>query len=81
MPQPVTTIKVSNRGQLSLPAPARHRWNLGAGGELGALDLGDAVLLIPGGAEAARLALADAVADGRYQSAVDEIEDPELQDQ
>jgi hypothetical protein len=66
---------------MSLPASARRRWGLERGGELGVIDLGDAVLLLPGGADAIRDALADAIADGRYARAVAEIDDPDLQTQ
>ncbi len=54
---------MSHRGQMSLPASTRHRWGLGAGGEVGYLDLGDAVLLIPGGVASLRRYLLDAVTD------------------
>jgi len=47
-------LRVSQRGQMSLPAPARHRWGLDDGGEVGYVDLGDAIVLIPGGVEHAR---------------------------
>ena len=42
-------VRVSQRGQMSLPASARHRWGLDEGGEVGYLDIGDAVILVPGG--------------------------------
>jgi len=32
---------------MSLPAKARRRWCLDEGGEVGYLDLGDAVLIVP----------------------------------
>jgi bifunctional DNA-binding transcriptional regulator/antitoxin component of YhaV-PrlF toxin-antitoxin module len=41
--------KVSDRGQMALPAQTRHRWGLDQGGTIGWLDLGDSVLLVPGG--------------------------------
>jgi hypothetical protein len=40
---------VSSSGQLSLPAAARHRWNLDDGGPVDVLDLGFAVMLLPRG--------------------------------
>jgi hypothetical protein len=40
-------LRVSARGQMSLPAVARRRWRLDDGGEVGYLDLGDAVLIVP----------------------------------
>lgn len=75
----VATVKVSRRGQMSLPASARHRWGLDEGGEVGAIDMGSAVLLIPGGAPAVQRALATAIAGGRYEHAVAAIDDPDLQ--
>ena len=77
----IQSVRVSNRGQMSLPAAARHRWAIADGGELGAIDLGTAVLLVPGGESAARRALGEALAHGRYRAAVGEITDPDLQDQ
>ena len=47
-------LKVSDRGQMALPAQARHRWRLEDGGTVGWIDLGDAVLLVPGGIGAVR---------------------------
>ena len=41
---------VSASGQLSLPAPARHRWGLDQGGAVDVLDLGFAVMMLPRGA-------------------------------
>ena len=49
-------LKVSVRGQMSLPASARHRWGLDEGGSVGFLDVGDAVVLIPGGVDQLRAA-------------------------
>lgn len=75
----VATLKVSKRGQMSLPASARHRWGLDEGGEIGAIDMGSAVLLVPGGTPAVQRALASAIGDGRYERAVAAIDDPDLQ--
>jgi AbrB family looped-hinge helix DNA binding protein len=72
------TVKVSHRGQLSLPSAARHRWGIQEGGSVGVIDLGGALLLVPGGLDAAREALREAVAPGRYEEAVAEISDPDL---
>ena len=71
-------VKVSERGQMALPAQARHRWGLDGGGVLGWIDLGDAVLLIPGGVGVLReelLAMADC------ESARSGFGDPELANQ
>ena len=40
---------VSSSGQMSLPAAARHRWNLDGGGPVDVLDLGFGVLTVPVG--------------------------------
>jgi bifunctional DNA-binding transcriptional regulator/antitoxin component of YhaV-PrlF toxin-antitoxin module len=40
---------VSSSGQMSLPAGARHRWNLDEGGPVDVLDLGFGVLTVPRG--------------------------------
>ncbi|HSH61893.1 MAG TPA: hypothetical protein VK988_20040 [Acidimicrobiales bacterium] len=46
---------------MSLPASTRHRWGLGNGGEVGYVDLGDAVVLIPEGVETLRRQLLGAI--------------------
>lgn len=38
---------VSSSGQMSLPAAARHRWDLDDGGPVDVLDLGFGVLTVP----------------------------------
>jgi len=40
---------VSSSGQMSLPAAARHRWQLDQGGPVDVLDLGFGVLTVPKG--------------------------------
>lgn len=40
---------VSSSGQMSLPAGARHRWNLDDGGPVDVIDLGFGVLTVPRG--------------------------------
>ena len=54
-------LRVSSRGQMSLPSSARHRWGLDDGGDVGYLDLGDAVLIVPGGTAAVRRVLLEQV--------------------
>jgi bifunctional DNA-binding transcriptional regulator/antitoxin component of YhaV-PrlF toxin-antitoxin module len=71
-------LKVSSRGQMSLPASTRHRWGLDEGGEVGYLDVGDAVVLVPGGVEQLRAALLDAVSDADWDAARSGFGDPEL---
>ena len=41
--------QVSSSGQMSLPASARHRWDLDAGGPVDVIDLGFGVLTVPKG--------------------------------
>ena len=45
----VLEFLVSSSGQMSLPAQARHRWNLDNGGPVDVLDLGFGVLTVPRG--------------------------------
>lgn len=62
-------LRVSHRGQLSLPASTRRRWGLSEGGEIGYLDLGDAVLLVPGGVAHVRRHLLEAVTEDDWANA------------
>ena len=71
-------LKVSSRGQMSLPASTRHRWGLDEGGEVGYLDIGDAVLLVPGGVGRLRAALFDVVSDADWEAARAGFGDSEL---
>lgn len=45
----VQEYAVSSSGQMSLPAGARHRWNLDRGGPVDVIDLGFGVLTVPRG--------------------------------
>ena len=71
-------LKVSIRGQMSLPAEARRRWGLNEGGSIGFLDVGDAVVLVPGGIDQLRDRALDAVAATDWESAQDGFGDAEL---
>ncbi len=71
-------LKVSSRGQMSLPASTRHRWGLDEGGEVGYLDVGDAVVLVPGGVDRLRAALLNTVTDADWAAAQSGFGDPEL---
>lgn len=71
-------VKVSERGQMALPAQARHRWGLDDGGVIGWLDLGDSVLLVPGGISELRNEL---LANADWDAARSGFGDPELANQ
>lgn len=74
-----TDVKVSHRGQASLPAELRHRWGIAEGGSVGVIDLGTAALVVPGGVAAARRELHHTLAHW-YESGVAAL-DAELADQ
>ena len=65
----VGDLRVSSRGQMSLPALPRHRWGLDAGGEVGFVDLGDALVIVPGGVGALRRALLEQLDDSDWLAA------------
>ena len=71
-------LKVSSRGQMSLPSTARHRWGLDDGGDVGFLDLGDSLLLVPGGLAKLRDELLGRVTDADWSAARRGFGDPEL---
>ncbi len=63
---------------MSLPALPRRRWGLEAGGEVGYLDLGEAVVIVPGGVDALRRSLLDQLSDDDWKAARNGFGDPEL---
>jgi bifunctional DNA-binding transcriptional regulator/antitoxin component of YhaV-PrlF toxin-antitoxin module len=71
-------VKVSERGQMALPAQTRHRWGLDEGGTVGWVDLGDAVLLLPAGLGEVRNEVLTAAA---WDAARVGFGDPELANQ
>lgn len=75
-----SNARVSHRGQTSLPAELRRRWGIVQGGEVGFIDLGDAALVVPGGAVVARQELRRVLKD-RYDVGIASIDDPDLADQ
>jgi bifunctional DNA-binding transcriptional regulator/antitoxin component of YhaV-PrlF toxin-antitoxin module len=77
----VSTARVSDRGQMSLPAALRHRWGIDDGGEVAFVDLGNAALVLPGGIASARAELRRVLLDGGYERGVAMIDDPDLADQ
>ena len=64
---------VSPSGQMSLPAAARHRWDLDAGGPVDVVDLGFAVLTLPQG-EGRRL-LGDLLSRDEHAAFVRSLDD------
>ena len=59
----ITEFKVSERGQMALPADARRRWNLDKGGTVEIADLGDSLLIVPAGRGGLRALLRAAIDD------------------
>ena len=64
----VSRYRVSERGQMALPADARHRWNIADGGTVEVADLGDALVIVPADRGGLRGLLRAAIDDaGGYQ--------------
>jgi AbrB family looped-hinge helix DNA binding protein len=77
----ISTYKVSERGQMALPADARRRWNLSEGGSVEVVDLGGALLIVPTDRGGVRAALRRAVeAAGGYDELARRVgeADPDL---
>ncbi len=77
----IAEYKVSDRGQMSLPAAARKRWGLEHGGTVEVVDTGEVLVIVPGGRGAARAILAEAVEEaGGYAELARQVaaEDPDL---
>jgi len=74
-------LRVSSRGQMSLPASARHRWGLDDGGEVAYLDIGDALIIVPGGITQLRKTLLESISDDDWDDARSGFGDPELANQ
>ncbi|MBW3546788.1 MAG: AbrB/MazE/SpoVT family DNA-binding domain-containing protein [Actinobacteria bacterium] len=75
------TFKVSERGQMALPAEARRRWDLVQGGAVEIADLGDALVIVPAGRGGLRALLLEAVeAAGGYEALAANVaaDDPDL---
>lgn len=71
-------LRVSQRGQMSLPAEPRRRWGLQQGGDIAYLDLGGAVVLLPDRIENVRAELLASVTDTDWVQARQGFGDPEL---
>ena len=76
----VGAFRVSARGQLSLPAEVRRRWGIAGGGSVEIIDLGESVLLVPGGDGALWRMIREAIPPHEYKQIVDEIgrDEPDL---
>ena len=81
MTQAISSARVSNRGQTSLPAALRHRWGIDDGGEVAFIDLGESALVLPGGVDTAKAELWRVMIIGGYERGVSMIDDPDLADQ
>jgi AbrB family looped-hinge helix DNA binding protein len=77
----IAEFKVSNRGQMALPAETRRRWNLSEGGSVEVADLGNALLIVPAGRGGLRALLRDAIEEaGGYAKLAARVgnDDPDL---
>ncbi|HEX3841938.1 MAG TPA: AbrB/MazE/SpoVT family DNA-binding domain-containing protein [Acidimicrobiales bacterium] len=77
----VVEFKVSDRGQMALPAETRRRWNLSEGGSVEVVDLGNALLIVPAGRGGLRALLRDAVEEaGGYAKLAAQVarDEPDL---
>jgi len=54
---------------MSLPVAARHRWGLDDGGEIGYIDIGDAMILVHGGARRLRRQLLESLTSEDWDAA------------
>jgi bifunctional DNA-binding transcriptional regulator/antitoxin component of YhaV-PrlF toxin-antitoxin module len=79
--EPTGNLKVSERGQMSLPAATRHRWDLHDGGRVGYLDLGDAIIIVPGGVDELRTNLLASIDDETWNDAAAGFGDHDLTSQ
>lgn len=77
----VAEFRVSDRGQMALPAEARRRWDLGQGGSVEIADLGGALLIVPAGRGGLRALLSTAIGDaGGYAALAAQVsvDEPDL---
>ena len=77
----IAEFRVSDRGQMALPAEARRRWHLSDGGSVEVADLGDALLIVPAGRGGLRSMLREAIQEaGGYSQLAGQVaaEDPDL---
>jgi AbrB family looped-hinge helix DNA binding protein len=77
----ITTYKVSERGQMALPAEARRRWNLTDGGTVEIADVGEALVIVPADRGGLRSIVSAAIDDaGGYEALVASVavDEPDL---
>jgi AbrB family looped-hinge helix DNA binding protein len=77
----IAVFKVSERGQMALPAEARRRWDLHNGGSVEVADLGDSLLIVPADRGGLRAMLREAIDEaGGYAALARQVaaEDPDL---
>ena len=77
----IARFKVSERGQMALPAEVRKRWGLEAGGTVEIADLGNSLLIVPIDDGGFREMLGRAVDEaGGYEALLEIVmaEDPEM---
>jgi len=70
----ISDYRVSERGQMALPAEARRRWDIADGGTVEVADLGEALVIVPAGRGGLRAILGTAIEEsGGYTSLVDDV--------
>ena len=70
--------RVSERGQMALPAETRRRWGIADGGAVEIADLGTVLVVVPAGRGGLRSMLSEALEDaGGYRSLARRIADSE----
>lgn len=77
----IADYRVSERGQMALPAEARRRWNIADGGTVEVADLGDALVIVPAGRGGLRSIVSSAIVEaGGYEALAAKVsqEEPEL---
>lgn len=77
----IAEFRVSERGQMALPAETRRRWGFTEGGTVEIADLGGALLVVPGGRGGLRSLLGRSIDEaGGYAALVAPItaDEPDL---
>lgn len=74
----VAKYKVSERGQMALPAEARHRWHIAGGGTVEVADLGSALVIVPADRGGLRGLLSQAIENaGGYEALARDVGEAE----